>query len=255
MRVLLGLGARETGAARRGSPPPRACGATSSRGNAIVGARSLSYSVNVAELTSCRTRERANPLKSASTSAWLISRARSGAEVEEDDGVAVLDAHARVRLEDRGRDDELVGDFLRVLLLDVGDGVVRDAATGTGDDVVGALDPIPPLVPVHPVVPAADRCDRSHAATLQVVDESPHETRGARRWFVATVEKRVKPHRCQAAPPRQLGERDRVILVAVDSSRGDQAEAVERTATIASAVHQRAQRGVGRRTFRRRSPS
>ena len=72
----------------------------------------------------------------------------------------------------------------------------------------------------------------------------PDEAGRARRRLVATVEKRVKPHRVQAAATRELGDRDRMILMAVHATGRDQSEAVQRGAAIAGTVDRVAQRRV-----------
>ena len=132
-----------------------------------------------------------------------------------------------------------------VLRLDVGDGIGRGAVTDAGDR------------PRRHAAVRSQRRSRSIAkyrpetdataptpVRLEIVDERAHEPGRARRRLVATVEKRMEPHRIQTAAPRQLGDGDGVILMAVHPARRDQPEAVQRRAAIACAVDRGAQRRV-----------
>src|SRR4029077_7442412 len=93
-------------------------------------------------------------------------------------------------------------------------------------------------------VPTGNGGDRSDSDTTQLLDEGVHETRGAGRRLVAPVEKRMEPHGIQAAAAGELGDRDGVVLMAVDPAGRDQPEAVHSAAAIPRTVDRRAHRRI-----------
>ena len=177
-------------------------------------------------------------------SAWLSWRARSGRKLKKMIEFAVFDADAHTLVEDRRRSDEFVGDARGVLRPDVGDRVGGGAITGSRNDFVRSLRAVPAPVPVHRKVPAGNRRDCADPDAAQLLDEAVHETRGAARRLVAAIEKHVEPQGIEAAAAGELGDRDRVVEVAVDPAGRDQAEAVECAAAVARTVDGRAHRRV-----------
>ena len=144
-----------------------------------------------------------------------------GAEVEEHDGVTVLDAHARRGVGgDRRRGDELVCDTGAVLRLDVLHGVGCDPAPAiAGDLLEGCLGALPARVAVHRVVATGDAGHAAAAGGVEVGDEAAYENGRAGGRLVAPVGEGVEVHTRQAAPARQLRQRDGMCLVAVHATR------------------------------------
>src|SRR3954447_1215426 len=156
------------------------------------------------------------------------------AEVRVDDRLAILDGGGD-RIDDGGR-DELVG--LAALVRGL-DGFRRRLGMlvrlCVDDGVVAALDAVPAVIAVHREVAAADGRDegvrmRGGETLLEDADEA--ERRRGRR--VPAVEQRVDADARDALATRELRKGDQMPVVGMNAARPDEADEMERAATVAS---------------------
>ncbi len=154
-----------------------------------------------------------------------------GSEVEEDDCIAVLDAHARLtgrRHEDRFH--ELVGHAARVR---GPDGVDRVSAHGRfclHDRTPRALDPLPSVVAIHRVVAAHDAGDGTNTDFREDAFE-PLDVLGSRLGrHVPAVEEAVDVDPLSASARGHADQCVEMLLVAVDPSIGNETHEVHGSA-------------------------
>ena len=151
-----------------------------------------------------------------------------GAEIHEDDRVAVLDRR-RARA---GRDDGCGADEFVILAAGVGRrepvrgafGRVRRAAID--EEVVRLGEPIPALVAVHRVVAADDRRDARVLVPRAHRLEQRERRRGALRRRVASVEECMHADARRASRRGELDHRRDLPLVAVHAARRHEAQHV-----------------------------
>ena len=156
------------------------------------------------------------------------------AEVDEDDGVAllylpVLGAHDGLH--------KLVGDAGVIGLLHAVHRVGVLDALAPGHGVIGPLHPIPALVPIHGVVTAHDGGDLSHADLPALGRQLLHVALAGGGGHVAAVQEAVDIHPAQAAALGHLQQGEQVGDVAVDAAVGQQAHQVEGTVPLLAVVH------------------
>src|SRR5205085_3323364 len=105
-----------------------------------------------------------------------------GAEVKEDDGVAVSERRYRVARFTHADDwfDELVGHAALVRASDRRDRIVGLLAFAVNQQLIGALCALPTLVAIHRVVAPADRGDLADADLSALVAHRRDVTNGRR---------------------------------------------------------------------------
>ena len=178
---------------------------------------------------------------------WLDECARQlagavGAEVHEDDRVAILDLDGFANA--RGL-DELVVLLAGVGRLQAGKGAVGGVFGGAVDDqVVGGADAVPAVVAVHGVVAADQAGDAALAELGEGGVEQFDGGLGAAWRGVAAVEEGVQVDLLGAALRGQLGHGDQVVLVAVHATVGEQAEDMHGLAGTGRLVHCASEHGV-----------
>jgi hypothetical protein len=158
-----------------------------------------------------------------------------GAEVHEDDGVAVGDPRRRsARRNDGRRAHELVR-----LAACVGGGEPRFDRRGrerrpaVDEKIVGLVHAFPALVAIHRVVAADDGSDaRTGMARAQFLEQRERRAGTARRR-VAAVEESVHVYARRSSLGRQFDHRGDLALVAVHAARREEPEHVQRPACVA----------------------
>ena len=167
-----------------------------------------------------------------------------GAEVEEDDGVAVADrADGLTVLDEDGRLNELVGLAPGVGLGDRLGGAARPEAGRKDERRVRAGDPVPSLVAVHGVVAAGDGRDL-HGRRIEHGLEPGEVTLGGLRRRVASVREGMDAHAGHPLPRREPQQPFEMALVGVDAAVGEKAHHVERRAAAPRGRAGPEQRGI-----------
>ena len=154
-----------------------------------------------------------------------------GAEVEEDDRVAVVDPAV---VEDRG-DDELVGDVGGVARLHRPHRrpARKALALPEADGVPGLLHAVPAIVAVHGVVAPRYRGHKRHRAVMLLeyavaeIDDALHVALAGMRVDVAAVHEGVDAHVARAALGRHLQHGLQVRHVRVYAAIGEQTHEVD----------------------------
>src|SRR5207245_9698765 len=138
-----------------------------------------------------------------------------GAEVEEDDGVAVPDCPG---VADHRRRQELVGNTPGVARLDRRGGAFEARPLALYEGAKRQLRPLPAIVPVHGVVASRHAGDGAPGALLQEGLQPADVAEAARGERVAPVEERMDEDPSNAALPGEPDEGLQMADVAVDSA-------------------------------------
>ena len=141
------------------------------------------------------------------------------AEIEEDDGVAVLDHGHRLTVlhDDRGL-DELIRLVAVIGSLDGLRGAGRREALALRQSVIGDLDAVVVVVPVHRIVAAADHGDLTDADLLHLVFELGQIIDAALGRCVASVQEAVHIYPVEAVALRHFKESVQMRIVAVHTA-------------------------------------
>ena len=168
-----------------------------------------------------------------------------GAEVEEDDGVALADERDGLAvLHDVGGQDELIGDARLVGSVQRVRRILRMNAVADGQHVICLFDTVPVVVTVHRVISAADRRDLAVAELVYLRLQRFDEVYARGGGDVSAVHKAVDVRLGNTVLFRHFQQRVQVGNVTMDAAVRQKSPQVQLLAGLLGVLHRLQQGGI-----------